>query len=334
VLKSVIKPTSCPTSKQVVNISIAISTLNRAKVLKGLLSSILKQSLLPKEIIVVDDSNNQETKNLFNLMAKEFYEKKIEIKYVRGKGHGVTEARNIGIEYSSCEIHCSLDDDVILDKDYIKEILEVYAAYPNASGVAGHIKNIDKSLSARSNAVNRVFPSFFIEKDKCIVLPTGISYPYPLTRIINCEWLSGTNCSYKRKILGAFKWDENLKKYGLCDDMDISYRIQKAFPDSLYMTPYAKLIHKHSALARISNEYRTHMEISYHSYFFFKNMKQTTWNIMSFFYGIFVGRFIHSILTWNGKSIIFTIKAQSNLLRNFKEIKDGIFTSFELRKNS
>jgi hypothetical protein len=63
-------------------------------------------------------------------------------------------------------------------------------------------------------------------------------------------------------------------------------------------------------------------------------MKQTPWNIMNFVYGIFFGRFITSLLTWNGKSSIFTIKAQCNLARHLKEIREGIFTSFESEKTS
>ncbi len=314
-------------SKKTVDFAIAIPTLNRAEVIEELLSSILKQTVLPKEVIIVDDSKNKETENLVKRVLKDFSDNNIEIKYVRGKGQGLAEARNIGVTHSTSEIHCSLDDDVVLDKDYIKEIVKVYAAYPTALGVAGYV--ISQSPSARSNAINKLFPSFFEEQDKCRVLPTGISYPCPLTRIINCEWLSGTNSSYKRKILEQFKWDENLKRYSLCEDMDISYRIQKSHPKSLYMTPHAKVIHKNSERARISSEYRTHMEISYHTYFFFKNMKQTPWNLVNFVYGIFFGRFIASLLNKNGKSPIFTIKAECNMVRNLKEIREGIFASFE-----
>ena len=226
------------------------------------------------------------------------------------------------------------DDDVILYKDYIEEILKVYAAYPNASGVAGNVINISLVFLRAQMLLTELFPLSFSEQDKARVFPTGISYPYPLTHIINCEWLSGTNCSYKRKILRQFKWDENLKRYSLCDDMDISYRIQKSYPQSLFMTPNAKVFHKNSELARISSEYRTHMEISYHAYIFFKNMKQNAWNITNFVYGIFFGRFINSILATNCKSVIFTIKAEYNLVRNLKEIKQGIFDSFENEKTS
>lgn len=308
------------------DVSIAIPTLNRPEVLKVLLNSILKQTIIPKEAIIVDDSDNEKTKNLTDQMLKDFDSKKIQLKYVRGGGESVAQARNIGVTFSTSEIHCSIDDDVILHKNYIESILRVYEIFPNALGVAGHIENIHSSVLGR--VLGRVFSFFYFEQDKCKVSPTGMSYPYPLTHIIECEWLSGTNCSYKRKILKNFKWDENLKGYALCDDMDISYRIQKKHPKSLFMTPYAKIIHTRSQLARITSEYRTYMEISHHTYFFFKNMKQTPRNMLSFVYGIFLGRIARAILFKKSYSLVFTIKAQLYLIRNMRNVRQGIFKFF------
>src|SRR5512147_2631117 len=108
------------------DLSIAIPTRNRAKILRELLNSILSQTVSPKEVVVVDDSDNGDTKNLVRQMLRNFSDRGIEIKYVRGEGEGVTQARNISITHTTSEIHCSLDDDVVLDKDYIKEILNVF----------------------------------------------------------------------------------------------------------------------------------------------------------------------------------------------------------------
>ena len=68
-------------------------------------------------------------------------------------------------------------------------------------------------------------------------------YAGPLTEIINCEVLNGSNCSYKRKILEKFRFDENLKRYSYSEDHDLSYRIYRKYPRSLYQTPHAKLVH-------------------------------------------------------------------------------------------
>jgi glycosyltransferase involved in cell wall biosynthesis len=308
------------------NVSIAIPTMNRPHVLTVLLHSILRQTVLPREIIVVDDSANDETKTMITQMLNDFSAKNIKLKYVRGGGEGVAQARNIGIDNSTSEIHFSIDDDVILDVNYVREVMRIYSNFPNALGVAGHIEN--PWFSALSNAINRVFLSFCVEQDKCRVFPTGPSYPYPLTQIIKCEWFSGTNYSYKRKILKNFKFDENFKRYSLCEDMDLSYRIQTNHPKSLLMTPYAKVIHTNSQLAKITSEYKISMDISHHTYFFFKNMKQTFRNMLSFVYGIFFGRLVISILLRNPHSVVFTIKAQLDMIKNLRNVKRGNFKSF------
>lgn len=303
--------------------SIAIPTRNRPDVLRVLLSSILKQTTLPKEVIIVDDSDNDQTEKLAKQMKAAFTEKEIPLKYLRGGGESVVQARNIGIDSSTGEIHCSVDDDVVLDKDYIENILSVYRSHPEAAGVAGHMENL--YLSGLSNAVNTVFGFFSTEPDRCRVFPTGTSYPVPLTRVINCEWLSGTNCSYRKAVLANFRWDENLKKYSLCDDMDISYRIHKWRPNSLCMTPYAKVIHTHSELARITSEERLQMEISYHAYFFFKNIRHTYANTLKFVYGIFLGRLLLSIFSKNPAMVVSTLKAQLHLVKNVGNVRRGVF---------
>ena len=47
-------------------VSVVIPTYNRAKDLDACLSSISAQTILPKEIIIVDDSETDEIKNLIN----------------------------------------------------------------------------------------------------------------------------------------------------------------------------------------------------------------------------------------------------------------------------
>lgn len=303
-------------------LSISIPTRNRPGDVKTLLFSILNQTAPPKEVVIVDDSDNQQTEALTQFMQARFQDKGIQLRYIRGGGESVTQARNIGIDRSTGEILCSIDDDVIMAKDYTEKILKVFEGHPEALGAAGHVKNL--FLRGSSNGINKVLEFFSTEKDKCRVFPTGFSYPVPLTRMINCEWLSGTNCSYRRKVLEKFRWDEKLKKYALCDDLDISYRIQKWQPKSLFMTPEAKIIHTQSQLARIESEKRVNMEISYHAYFFFKNMRQTQANLFRFYYGIFLGRIMISVLSGKPQSVVYTLKAQIHLIKNLGKIKRGL----------
>jgi GT2 family glycosyltransferase len=316
------------------NVSIVIPTRNRSYDLKKLLNSILFQTILPREIIIVDDSSDEKTRNLVYSFKNRFSSEGVSLKYLRGGEHGVAQKRNIGVFQSTGDICFFIDDDMILDRDYIKKVLEVYEKYPNALGVAGYIVNIYSSgFSARdklSNIIRRILLVFHFTRDACKVRPIGISYPFPLTKIISCDWLNAGSVSYRKKVFKEFKWDENLRTYSISEDKDLSYRIYKRYPNSLYMTPYAKIFHAESPAARFPKKYVIYMGVAHSVYIFYKNFKQTLINNITFIWGLFFGHLIHQILTRNPHNVIFQIGAYLNLFKNFKQIKQGDFSCLDV----
>lgn len=316
-------------SSRISKVSVIIPTKNRSIDLKVLLNLILNQTVLPKEIIVVDDSTNNETKELVTNNSRKFKNANVEIKYIRGDGKGIARARNIGFSQSTGEICLFLDDDIIVNKRYIEEILKVYEKFPHALGVSGYILNLFLPFSVLRNIITKLFCGVYGAFNKCQARPLGMNYPYRLDKIINCEWLSGTNSSYRRSILKIFRWDENLKRYSLCEDKDLSYRIHKRFPNSLFLTPYAKVIHKASPTGRLSDKYVTYMGTMHSAYIFFKNWRPTARNMVIFFWGMFFGYLMLRILTRNAKLVIYQIGAYLHLLKNFKKIQKGDLSFLE-----
>lgn len=61
--------------------------------------------------------------------------------------------------------------------------------------------------------------------------------------------------AFRREILRQFKFDESLKGYSYMEDLLLSHSIHKKYPNSLYITPYAKCIHK------VSREGRTEVSL-------------------------------------------------------------------------
>ncbi|MEM3566203.1 MAG: glycosyltransferase [Candidatus Bathyarchaeia archaeon] len=311
------------------NISVIIPTKDRTNDVEGLLRMLYDQTISPMEIIVVDDSVGDKTEKIVLNFQRKFAEKGTEIKYIRGGGEGISHARNLGFSHSTGEICLFLDDDIIINKCYIEEILKVYRSFPNVLGVSGYILNWFSPFSALRNAITKLFYGVYGLPNKCQVRPLGMSYPCRLDKVINCEWLSGTNCSYRRSVLEVFKWDENLKRYSLCEDKDLSYRIHKRFPNSLFLTPYARVIHKASPSGRLSDKYVIYSGTAYSTYIYFKNWKQTIRNMVIFVWGMFFGYLMLRILTGNPKLVIYQIDAYLHLLRNFEEIRNGNLTYLE-----
>lgn len=260
-------------------VSVIIPTYNRVNDLIECLDSIITQTILPEEVIMVDDSDNNEIEKLVEHRKDEFNKTGVVLRYARNEREkSLTIARNIGIENATGDIILFLDDDVVLDKNYMKEVLRVYREKPGAVGVQGQIQNIVQGRKVR-HIFNRLFYLGFTEKDRCRVLPSlNITYPPISDRIINCEWLSGANQSFRRDVLEEFRYDENLKKYSYREDVDISYRIFKRYPDSLFMTPHAKLIHNISQEMRLPKKELVYMSEAYKLYIFCKNMDQNLKN--------------------------------------------------------
>lgn len=258
------------------SISIIIPTFNRPVDLAETIDSILIQTVLPNEILIVGESSDLGTEAIVKSFASKFQSKSIDIIYIlNSRQGGLTAARNMGVARSKGDVILFLDDDVILDKDFISGILNVYALYPNAKGVQGYWGDIiNQSVSYKIvNGVNRSFLLFNTQRDKCAVMCSfNQIYPHPLTKIIECQWLSGCNHSYIRSIFDEFKYDEKLIRYALGEDLDFSYRIYKEYPNSLYITPHAKLFHKSAQVSKVLIKQLSYIRAIYSRYIFYKNI--------------------------------------------------------------
>ena len=312
------------------DVSLVIPTYNRSEDLDKCFDSIIIQTVLPKEIIIVDDSENDEIEKLTNFREKEFLDKKIILKYIRNKKEkSMTIARNIGVENSSGDIIQFLDSDVVLDKNYLKEILKIYKEKQNALGVQGFITN--GYHRSKMDSISKNFYVGHVEKNRCRVLPsTQTTYPFYIDKIISCEWLSGSNQSYKKEVFKEFKFDENLKKYAYKEDVDFSYRIFKKYPKSLFMTPYAKLVHNVSVAGRLLGKKIINLKEINSVYFFFKNINQTLKNKMIFLWSR-IGYLICDLAFNPNKRIIhfkYRIEAYILCIKHLEEIKRGYLEFF------
>jgi hypothetical protein len=170
-----------------------------------------------------------------------------------------------------------LDDDVVLDKHYIRVILSIYAQFPSAMGVQGLIKNIENPNYFVS-LFNRLFYLGHNEGLRSRVLPSASctypSIPEGSSSPVSCEWLSGCNQSYRKEVFLTLQFDENLKRYSYKEDVDLSYRVFKTWPLSLYLAPAARCDHNVSQAGRLPKKERIEMEEVYSLYFFYKNIDQ------------------------------------------------------------
>lgn len=263
-------------------VSIIIPTYNRVDDLSACLKSIGIQSILPEEIIIVDDSDTADVQYFIESLMGEFQALGVCLEYIRNTaGKSLTIARNVGIKNATGDLIMFLDDDVVLDKHYIREILSIYAQFPSAMGVQGLIKNIENPNYFVS-LFNRLFYLGHNERLRSRVLPSASctypSIPEGSSSPVSCEWLSGCNQSYRKEVFLTLQFDENLKRYSYKEDMDLSYRVFKTWPLSLYLAPTARCDHNVSQAGRLPKKERIEMEEVYSLYFFYKNIDQNLLN--------------------------------------------------------
>jgi len=315
-------------------VSVVIPTRNRPELLANLLFSIIKQTIPPDEVIIVDDSDDFKTAELANVLRDAFSNKGVELKYLQGrKGTAsISNARNIGITTSKGDIIFFIDDDIILKKNYIEEILKVYNMKPTAKGVQGFIINSFRPFGLRHILINSLRKVFFLnhfEKNKC-TLRHGQCYPYAPEGIIECEWLHSSNMSLKKEIFTYLKFDNNFtfKGRSVAEDARLTSKVYKLYPHSLFMNPNAKVYHSPPVKKISKRHILTSVLFLIHTAFCnpsFKGIIRGFWTFLGHFltYGAY-------LLSLRDPNIFFyLIKCYFIVINHLKNIKRGDFKLFE-----
>lgn len=235
-------------------VSVVIPTYHRHDDLSEFFESILRQTINPIEIIIIDDTPNETIKIVCEEYESSFEKIKTALIYIRNpRKRSAAVARNVGIEKACGDIIIFFDSDVILYREFIEKILDVFKQYSDAIGVQGWmIKGIIKMKIKYyfRHIFNKIFYLQHGSKNSC----KYSEYPIVLTKIINCEFLHGSNMAVKKMVFDEFRFDENLTKYSYMEDTLLSNSIFQKYPNSLFITPYAKIIHKVSEGGRMEDK--------------------------------------------------------------------------------
>ena len=184
-------------------ISVIIPTYNRKKTLARAIKSVKNQSLSPFEILIIDDGSNDGTEG----WVKENFQN---IKYIYQNNHGVSSARNIGIEnaYGDWVAFLDSDDEWLPNKLYE----QVKAIDSNPEMKFFHTNEIWIRNGIRVNQMkkHKKYGGYIFEKclDICRVSPSSV--------LIQKEVFDN---------IGIF--DESLR---VCEDYDLWLRITSKYP--------------------------------------------------------------------------------------------------------
>ena len=102
-------------------ITAVIPTRNRPKDLSNVINSLCTQSRLPDELIIVDQSVDDLSFRAVNNTLSKF--KQIKHIYIHDPMIlSLLDAKRVAVNHASGDIVCFLEDDVVLDANYIQQI--------------------------------------------------------------------------------------------------------------------------------------------------------------------------------------------------------------------
>ena len=112
-------------------VSIVIATRDRPAVLRETLESIGEGDRLPAELIVADQSARATA--LPSLGAE------VSVRHLRLPAKGVSRARNAGIAVATEQILVFTDDDVLVERDWLRLLVEALQRAPSRTAVTGRV---------------------------------------------------------------------------------------------------------------------------------------------------------------------------------------------------
>jgi glucosyl-dolichyl phosphate glucuronosyltransferase len=248
-------------------VSVIIPTKDRSADLARTIETLLQQTVQPLELIIVDQS------------AEPTFTRKIKIPtvYIHDPTlSGLTAARNNSMKVARGDIWLFLDDDVLLEPDFIEKMLEAYDT--NVTGVSGIITNYSTpALKQRLWEVVFQVGPFRDERQRVYrdVGRLGDAEP------IRVRQLGGGLMSFRAFKIRNQLFDTNLT--GPCPGEDIEFCAGLPKECVLRIAPKARLIHNRSPESRDSTHWIS-VDAQVASYMRERHWKSGMWNNLSYFW--------------------------------------------------
>ena len=216
-------------------VSVIIATKNRTEDLADTVRDLISQTQQPNEILIVDQSSTPS----FDPTGFQ-----IKIDYIFAPHlSGAAVARNVAMDHASGDIWLFLDDDVILEADYIEQVLAAYS--PEISGVSGIITNYSVPGLTR-RLFEKVFVKGAFHDDR-----QPIYWRADHLRFKGPQRVKQFGCgvmSFRADVIRGLRFDPRLSGCSLAEDIDFCAHLPQGA--ILVIAPRARLIHKRSAVGR------------------------------------------------------------------------------------
>lgn len=226
-------------------ITAVIPTRNRPDDLERAVASICAQSRVPDELLIIDQSPDDASR----LRIEAFLRRAaaaIKVDYVHDATiAGLVAAKRAAVARAHGDIVCFLEDDVVLEPDYVRQIERGFAENPDMMGACGIVTD----LPPLPPFYFRLFHFFHrgIFHDARVGVH-GVMKGSDLP-LIRSDYLSGGLSAYRKEVFARVPFDVENGFFAL-EDIDFSTRAARAFGPQFYINPNARLAHHMSPVNR------------------------------------------------------------------------------------
>jgi GT2 family glycosyltransferase len=221
-----------------------IPTLNRPIELGNAVTSILNQTYLPDELLIVDQSLDD--KSFIQVQSLVSGYENIKLNYIHDSSiSGLVAAKRVAANCAEGDIVCFLEDDIVLENDFIEQILQGFTEQPDMIGCCGIVTNMPSQISIHKFMFNLFHRGIYRDK-------RGGNYGEIEGRghdLVASNMLSGGLSAWRREVFEEVPFDPT-NGFFMLEDVDFSTRVAKCFGLRLYINPNARLEHHCSPINR------------------------------------------------------------------------------------
>lgn len=219
-------------------ISIIISVSNTESYLRQCLDSLLNQTYISFEVIIVDNGSTDSSASI----CQEYVEKDSRFKYFETEQDSISSSYNLGIERSGGEYITFIKSDCWVDSDYL-ELLYTTMIEEKADIVVSTYKtfNTNTGLLEYHAYQKDCAESVFNQKDLLLALPSldrDSSFSYPFGKLVS------------RIALGKIRFNESTQ---LGEDMEFWYKLYLLSEKVVYLNRDTYTLRKYSDVQNYLN---------------------------------------------------------------------------------
>lgn len=210
-------------------ITVIICTYNREKYIGQLLDSLAKNDYPESdyEIVLVNNNSTDNTRLICERFAANH--PNISFRYVEEHEQGLSAARNRGIKEAKGDIVIYVDDDALVDSDYIRTYAEHFSSFPETMAAGGPIEPLYETAE----------PSWMSPYTKAL-LTAWMNYGDKVREYPSGRFPGGGNAAYRKSVfdkVGLFNTDLGRKGTALLasEEKDIFDKMRQLGMRVLYL---------------------------------------------------------------------------------------------------